>query len=169
MEELVDLIDRDDRVVGQAPRSQVRTQNLLHRGVGILCRNSRGEVYVHRRTPTKDVFPHLYDMFVGGMVGLGESYEAAAAREVHEELGIPDARPAFLFAHLYEGDRNRAWVHVFRVDWDGPIVHQESEVEWGAWMPEAELEAWCERVEIVPDGLEIFHRYLAWRRSDPRA
>lgn len=163
MDELVDLVDLQDRVVGQAPRSEVRAGNLLHRGVGILCRNSRGEIYVHRRTPTKDLFPHLHDMFVGGVVGSGESYEAAAAREVAEELGIPDARPVFLFAHLYQGEHNRAWVHVFLVEWDGPVVHQESEIEWGAWMPEADLEAWCDEVEIVPDGLEIFRRYWSAR------
>ena len=164
MEELVDLVDAEDRVVGQAPRSEVRARNLRHRGVGILCRNSRGEVYVHRRTPTKDVFPHLYDMFVGGVVGSGESYEAAAAREVAEELGIAGVAPEFLFAHLYEGPRNRAWVHVFQVRWDGPIVHQASEIEWGAWLPEAELDSWCSEVEVVPDGLEIYRRYVACGR-----
>lgn len=169
MEELADLVDLEDRVVGQAPRSVIRARNLLHRGVGILCRNSRGEVYVHRRTPTKDVFPHLYDMLVGGMVASGESYEAAAAREVAEELGIAGVTPEFLFAYLYRGPRNYAWVHVFRVLWDGPIVHQESEIEWGAWMPEEDLDAWCEQVEIVPDGLEVYHHYRAWHRGQGHA
>jgi len=167
MEELVDLVDLQDRVVGRAPRSQVRTRNLLHRGVGILCRNARGEVYLHRRTHTKDVFPHLYDMFVGGVVGAGESYPDAAAREVAEELGIRGVPLEFLFAHLYQGPHNRAWVHVFQVRWEGPVVHQESEIEWGAWVPEADLEAWCDRVEMVPDGLEIFRRYLELTGVDP--
>jgi isopentenyldiphosphate isomerase len=115
MEEIVDLVDTADRIVGRAPRPEVRRLNLLHRGVGILCRNPRGEVYVHRRTPTKDVFPHLYDMFVGGAVASGETYLQAATREIAEELGVTGVPLEFLFAHLYQGPHNRAWVHVFQV------------------------------------------------------
>jgi len=167
MEELVDLVDPEDRLVGRALRPDVRRLNLLHRGVGILCRNPRGEVYVHRRTPTKDVFPHLYDMFVGGVVASGETYLQAATREVAEELGITGVPLEFLFAHLYQGPHNRAWVHVFQVCWDGPVVHQASEIEWGEWIPEEELDGWCGRVEVVPDGLEIYRRYLADKASRP--
>lgn len=58
-DELADVVDEDDRVVGRAGRSEIRARNLLHRGVAILCRNSRGEIYVHRRTDTKDVFPGM--------------------------------------------------------------------------------------------------------------
>ena len=30
-EEIFDVVDQDDRVIGQAPRSEVHAQNLLHR------------------------------------------------------------------------------------------------------------------------------------------
>ncbi len=160
MDVIVDLVDLDNNIVGSAPRSVVRGQNLLHRGVGILVKNSRGEIYVHRRTPIKDVFPHLYDMFVGGVVDQGESYHTAAVRELEEELGIAGPEPEPLFTYLYQGPHNRSWIEVYQVVWDGPIRHQVEEVEWGAWMPEADLPAWIETVDIVPDGLEIWHHYL---------
>ncbi len=164
-EELVDLVDRDNQVVGQADRRTVRTQNLLHRGVGILVQNSAGQVYVHQRTFTKDVFPGLFDMFVGGVVGSGESYELAARRETEEELGVQGAEPEFMFEHLYEGPLNRSFIRVYRVVYDGPIAHQESEIVWGAWMDHDALEAWSREVEIVPDGLEVFHHYLDFLRA----
>jgi isopentenyldiphosphate isomerase len=161
-EEWADLVDRNDHVIGRAPRSQVRRENLLHRGVAILCRNSRGDVYIHRRTTTKDLFPGMYDMFVGGMVASGETYEDSARREMTEELGIESSAPLeFLFSHLYEGPRNRAHIHIFRVAWDGPIVHQPEEIDWGRWMPEGELEAWTREVKVVPDGMEVFRLYMA--------
>lgn len=160
-EEWVDLVDRDNRVIGRALRARVRRENLLHRGVGILVANRRGEVYVHRRTDTKDVFPSMYDMFVGGVVESGESYEAAARREIAEELGIAGPDPVVLFDHLYEGPRNFSWIRVYRVTWDGPIVHQASEIAWGGWIPEARLQAWTRVVEVVPDGLDVFRQYVA--------
>ncbi len=165
--EEVDLVDEEDRVVGRATRKEVRVGNLLHRGVGILCRNSQGDIYVHRRTTTKDVFPGMYDMFAGGVVGVGESYEAAARREIREELGIEGPEPHFLFRHLYVGAHVRSWVAVYAVTWDGPIRHQESEVEWGAYLTQQELMTKLDQWNWVPDGLEIFRRYL--RRLDARA
>ena len=164
-DEWVDLIDHENRVIGRERRRVVRAQNLLHRGVGILCVNRSKKVYVHRRTDTKDVFPGMYDMFVGGVVASGETYEESAKREVAEELGVLGPEPDFLFKHLYEGEKNRSWIHVYRVVWDGPIVHQEEEIAWGAWLARSELEAWAEGHAIVPDGLEVFEHYLAWEQS----
>ena len=165
--EIVDLVDRENRVVGAAPRERVRRENLLHRGVGILVKNSRGEVYVHRRTSSKDVFPSMYDMFVGGMVSQGESYDEAALREVAEELGVVGPIPQRLFTYLYEGPLNRSWIEIYHVVWDGPIRHQPEEVEWGTWLPESQLAAWVDTVEVVPDGLEVWREYVR-RAHEPR-
>ncbi len=159
-DEIVDLVDMENRITGQSTRREVRSRNLLHRGVGILCRNSKEEIYVHRRTTSKDVFPGMYDMLVGGVVGAGECYDAAARREIAEELGIEGPTPRWLFDHLYIGPRNRSWVAFYEVEWDGPIRHQASEVDWGSFMT---YEAFLEKLpiwEFVPDGLEIFRRYV---------
>ena len=155
-DEPVDLIDEQNRVVGWARRAEVRARNLLHRGVGILCTNSAGEIYVHRRTPTNDVFPTLYDMFVGGVVGRGEDYAAAARREIAEELGIVGPEPVRLCNYLYSGSHNRSLVAVYRVVWDGPIRHQVDEIAWGAFMSREALDASLADWEFVPDGLEIY-------------
>ena len=168
-EEIVDLVDEENRVIGSTTRREVRARNLLHRGVGILCRNSSGEIYVHRRTTTKDIFPGMYDMLVGGVVGASESYEAAATREIAEELGIEGPEPELLFLHLYQGPHNRSWVAVYEVTWDGPIHHQESEVAWGNYMTEKDLMRKLEDWDWVPDGLEIFQRYLQSGRQSPPA
>ena len=163
-DEQVDLINGDDQVIGTTSRRTVRSSNLLHRGVGILCRNSRGHIYVHRRTVTKDVFPGLYDMFVGGVVGAGETYATAARREIAEELGIVGPEPHYRFHYFYLGPHNCSWVAVHDVEWDGPIRHQASEVEWGTYLSREELDAKLTQWKFVPDGLEIYDRY---RDADP--
>jgi isopentenyldiphosphate isomerase len=158
--ELVDLVDERDRVVGRATRREVRRRKLLHRGTAVLCRNPAGEVYVHRRTDTKDVFPGRYDMFVGGVVTAGEGYEAAAARELAEELGVAAVELRFLFKHRYTGADNPSWSAAFEVVWDGPVRPQPTEIAWGAFLPLPELAARLARWPFVPDSLEMFARWL---------
>ncbi len=85
-DELLDIVDEHDQVVGQAPRAEAYAHRLRHRCVFVLARDAAGRVFVHRRTARKLVFPSLYDMFVGGVVGAGESYDEAALREAGEEL-----------------------------------------------------------------------------------
>lgn len=166
-EEIGVLVDEEDRVIGTAPRRDIRSRNLLHRGVAIIVRNAVGEIYVHRRTETKDVFPGMYDMVVGGMVAAGEAYEETARRELAEELGVQGVEPAFLFKHRYLGDRNNAWMSLFEVVWPGSIRHQEEEVSWGAYMTEEEIVAKLDEWAFAPDHLEAFDRYRSWRTDDP--
>lgn len=161
--EVADLVDDRDRVVGRATRREIRARNLLHRSVAVLCRNPAGEIYVHRRTDTKDVFPGMYDMFAGGVVAAGESYEECARRELAEELGVVGSEPAFLFKHRYAGPENFVWTAAFEVIWAGPIRIQVEEIAWGEFMPEEELIARLDEWPFVPDGLEVFRRYLAER------
>jgi 8-oxo-dGTP pyrophosphatase MutT (NUDIX family) len=162
-DELLDLVDERDRVVGHATRREVRRRRLLHRFAAVLCRDPTGRVYVHRRTDDKDVYPGMYDMFVGGVVGAGETYAAAAARELSEELGIVGPAPRFLFRHRYRGAENPSWSEVFEVTWDGPVRLQRSEIAWGAFLAEDELLARLDHWPFVPDGLEAYRRLLAGR------
>jgi isopentenyldiphosphate isomerase len=55
--ELVDVVDDGNEVVGVAPRRTLRAENLWHRCTYVFVLNPAGELYVHRRTDTKDVYP----------------------------------------------------------------------------------------------------------------
>ncbi|MDP9341844.1 MAG: NUDIX domain-containing protein [Actinomycetota bacterium] len=157
-DEIVDVVDDRDLVLRQATRREVRAQNLLHRVVAVLCRRTGGDVFVHRRSDSKDVFPGHYDMFVAGMVGAGERYEAAAARELAEELGVGGVRLREVFRHLYVGRQERAWSAVYEVRWDGEIRIDPGEVAWGGWLAPEELERRLEEWTFCPDSLETWAR-----------
>jgi isopentenyldiphosphate isomerase len=158
--EPVEIVDEQDRVIDVVPRRVMRERNLLHRCTYVLVLNPVGELYVHRRTDTKDVYPGLYDVTAGGVNGVGETYDEAAWRELAEELGI-SAEPTLRFMHRYEGREGRVWGAAYDVVWDGPIVWQPEEVVWGAFLPIDEVDAMIARERFCPDGLEVFER---WRR-----
>lgn len=160
-EELVEVVDEEDEVVEVVPRRVLRAKNLLHRCTYVFVLNPAGELYVHRRTDTKDVYPGFLDVCAGGVNAPGESYGECASREAREELDV-SAAPVFRFVHRYSGPSGEVWGGAFDVVWDGPIVWQPAEVEWGAFMTIDRVDAMIERERFCPDGLEVFAR---WRRS----
>ena len=72
-DEVVIIVDEENNEVGAVPRREMRAGRLLHRATYILVFNSRGELYVQKRTQKKDVFPGYYDVAAGGVVLAGES------------------------------------------------------------------------------------------------
>jgi len=160
-DELMDVVDDQDRVVGQATRREVRRRRLLHRFASVLCRDAAGRIYVHRRNDDKDVYPGMYDMTAGGVLAADETYLEAARRELAEELGVRGPEPRFVFKHRYRGEDNPSWSALFEVTWDGPVTPQASEIAWGAFLTLDELADRIDRWPFVPDGLEIFRRWQA--------
>ncbi len=89
--EIVQIVDRDNRITGEAPRAQMRAAGLIHRACYILVFDARERLFIQKRTETKDIYPGYWDVAAGGVVLAGESYEESAARELEEELGVADA------------------------------------------------------------------------------
>ncbi|MDL5200607.1 NUDIX domain-containing protein [Streptomyces sp. ALI-76-A] len=166
-DEILDIVDENDQVVGVSPRGEAYARGLRHRCVFIQARDAEGRVFVHRRTPAKLVFPSLYDMFVGGVVGAGESYDDAALREAEEELGVTGLpRPAYLFKFLYDDGAGQTWWSaVYEVRCDLPVSPQAEEVAWYEFLPEDEVERRLPEWEWVPDGLAAYERLRAHRST----
>lgn len=152
-DELVDVVDAADVVVGRVTRQQMRTANLRHRCVWIVVQDSAGRLFVHRRTPTKDVYPSYWDLTVGGVVGAGEGYAPAAARELREELSI---EASFVGGEVPVGFEDAATAVIGRVylsRFDGNPTLQASEVEYGEWATPERLVYLLRHERFCPDGL----------------
>jgi 8-oxo-dGTP pyrophosphatase MutT (NUDIX family) len=160
-DELVDVVDESNVVLEVVPRRIMRERRLLHRCTYVIVLNERGELYVHRRTETKDVYPGYLDVCAGGVNAAGESYDECAARELEEELGV-EAKPVFRFLHRYRGPSDRVWGAAYDVRWDGPMRWQPEEVVWGDSVALDEVEAMAARDSFCPDGLEVFRRWRRW-------
>jgi 8-oxo-dGTP pyrophosphatase MutT (NUDIX family) len=127
-DEIIQIVDRANRITGECPRSVMRAQRLIHRACFILVFNGRGELFVQKRTMTKDLYPGHWDIAAGGVVLAGESYEASARRELAEELGIMGVSLDFRFDAYYEDPDNRVWGRIFTCIHDGPFSLQAEEI-----------------------------------------
>lgn len=159
-EELVDVVDDADRVLRQATRAEMRRDNLLHRAVYLLVRNGAGEILVHRRTTSKDVYPGYFDVTVGGVVGAGEEYATAARRELAEEVGITGVTLEPLFEVRYADASTRLIGRAYLARHDGPLRPQPEEVAWAAFVPLVEAERIIREERCCPDGAQVLRRHL---------
>ena len=166
-DEIVAIVDEKNNVVGSAPRREMRAKALPHRATYVLVFNSRGELYVQKRTMTKDVFPGYYDPAAGGVVLAGEEYAEGAIREVEEEMGVQGVSLTPLFQFYHQDERNRVWGAAFSCVYDGEVVLQEEEVESGTFMPLTDILQMAETKPFTPDGLYVLKRYMAecWKES----
>lgn len=87
-DEIFDVCDADDRVIGQARRADVHANNQLHRAVHVWVIRSDGRLVAQRRSASKDQYPNALTSSASGHLDAGEDYLAAAVRELGEELGL---------------------------------------------------------------------------------
>lgn len=161
-DELVDVIDDAGNTIAVVTRREMRAKRLPHRCTYVLVFNSRGELFIHQRTATKDVYPSYWDVCIGGVLAAGESFVQGVRREIREELGI-DAEAVELFPFRYADAATFAHGMAYRLDHDGPFRLQVEEIVAGEFVA---VDAALERIRLepfCPDGVQVLETYL--RRS----
>ncbi|RZS43471.1 NUDIX domain-containing protein [Herbihabitans rhizosphaerae] len=160
---MVAIYDSTGVVVDARPRDVMRAEGLWHASGSVLVRSGDGErIYVHQRTSDKDIYPGMHDCWAGGVVAAGEDPTDCAVRELAEELGVTGVTPRRLFTSRIELPPLRLHMFAHEVRWDGPIVHQESEIAGGGWLTLAELVSKLGDPDwpFVPDGRIGFTMWL---------
>jgi isopentenyldiphosphate isomerase len=156
-DEPVEIVDAAGRVVGVTSRAEMRAGNLRHRSVAVVVVTGAGELVVHRRADWKDVWPGLWDVCFGGVVRVGETWAAAAVRELAEEAGVrvaEDALVALGGGSYTDGDV----AEVSEVDLarhDGPFRLADGEVAALDLVPLADLPGWLSRHDVLPDSAAV--------------
>ncbi len=163
-EEIFDVVDANDQVTGTATRAEVHAQKLTHRAVHVFVFNKRGDLLLQKRSLLKDMCPGLWDSSVSGHLDAGESYEAAAVRELEEEMGITTETTPEEIARIAPG-LETGWEHMrlYRIRHDGALRFPAAEVDAVMWFPLSEITAWIAThpADFAPGFLECWKKLAA--------
>src|SRR5258705_13332979 len=165
-EEIFDVCNERDEVIGQATRADVHRRGLRHRAVHVLVFNSRGEVFLQKRSMTKDTFPGTWDSSASGHVDSGEDYDACTIRELREEIGLKlAAPPQRLFKVAACEDTGQEHVWIYRCAAEGPFTLHPDEIESGDWFTPAKVTQW---VREQPNDFARSFRFI-WEKFQSKA
>ncbi len=141
-DELFDVVDEADRVIGQATRAEVHRKNWWHRAVHAWVFNAAGEVFLQKRSHLKDLAPGRWDSSCSGHLDSGEGYDGAVVRELAEELGLRlDGVPERLHFEAAGAATGWEFVWVYRLQHEGPFQLHPAEIECGEWRQPAGVTA----------------------------
>ena len=167
-DELVDLVDEHDRVLGTVTRSEMRRSEAWHRAVYVMVLDRAGRVLLQQRSFTKDLAPGAWDIGAGGVVSAGETYDDAARRELAEELGVRDVVLEPLGVVRFEGSGLRLHGRVYLAVHDGPFTFDDGEVLRIEWVEADVVARVIAERPFVPDSPEVFLPLLATLRTRTR-
>jgi isopentenyldiphosphate isomerase len=156
-EEIFDVVNEHDEVVGRCPRSEVHRLGLMHRATHALVFNKRGQVFLQKRSMKKDRQPGLWDSSASGHVDSGEDFDACVVRELREEIGLQVGevpRRLFKLAASPETDQEHVWVYCCEAE--GPFRLHPDEIERGDWFESDDVTRWMkERPEEFSSALLV--------------
>ena len=116
MEEMVDIIDENDNIIGETTWEEAVKNKLLRRSVRIFIFNSKGEMLLQKRSKKVKIHPNLWTSAATGSVTSGEEYEKIAQKELLEEVGIKTT-----LNFLFKIRQNDSICAVFEGFYDGKV------------------------------------------------
>lgn len=164
-DEIFDVVNERDEVIGRELRGEVHRRGLRHRAVHILIFNKAGSVFLQKRSMKKDLHPGVWDSSASGHLDCGEDYDACAARELREEIGLDVTPcPQRLFKIDACDETGQEFVWIYRGEAEGPFTLHPDEIERGDWFTVEHVNRWVE--ERPEDFAPAF--VLIWKQLNAR-
>ena len=139
-DDVFDVVNEHDEIIGREPRGVVHARGLRHRAVHVLVFNAAGQLFLQKRSMTKDNDPGLWDSSCSGHVDSGESYAVAAERELMEEIDLLVDEPMEELFKI-EASAGTGWEFavIYRTESEGPFTLCPEEIDEGRWFTPEEI------------------------------
>ncbi len=164
--ELFCVVDEDDQVIGTATRQECHGNPLIiHRVAHVLVFTPTGELLLQKRSPDKDIQPGKWDTSVGGHLMPDEDYQAAAYRELAEELGVYGVELSYIYKYPLRTATESENVATYRAICDGHITFDPKEI---TQVKAHSIDEVCRKLDsgvCTPNFEEEFSRYQAWQAA----
>lgn len=136
------------------PRADVIASGGWCRSTNVFVLNHKGEILCHQRSMQKERLAGVWSTHLGGHVGMDETYESNALKELEEEAGIALPAKKLIAWRTTKLEAARLWVREFVVVYDvdaARLTPQLGEVERFQWMSIGEIleseakdpDQWC--------------------------
>lgn len=172
-EDIFDIVDANDTVIGSAPRSQVHKEGLKHRAAHVLIFSGEGEqrkILLQKRSMKKDLCAGKFTTSCSGHIDSGESYEIGVLRELREETGLVRSINQLEYigkipACMGTGEEFTAVYELF-IDEATPLSFSPDEIDSFTW---ATLDEFAEMILNSPQDfttsfLSVFGFYLSKKK-----
>lgn len=139
-DEWLSVVNEIDTVIGRERRAEIHRLGIRHRAVHVFIFNHLNQLFLQKRSKTKDTNPGLWDSSVAGHVDYGEDYDQCVVREMQEELGIRSrAIPEHLLKIPACTETGMEFIQVYRLIDSGPFKLNKSEIDEGRWISVDEM------------------------------
>ena len=163
-DEIFDVVNERDEIIGRETRREVHRTGLKHRAVHVFVFNSRGEIFLQKRSMTKDSSPGLWDSSASGHLDCGEDYDACAMRELREEIGLDVSTcPRRLFKIEACDQTGQEFVWLYQCESEGPFTLHPEEIERGEWFAPERVTAWVKKSpqDFAPAFVRLWEKFAA--------
>ena len=158
-EEQFDVVNADDQVLEQRPRSEVHRLKLRHRAVHVFLFRSDGCLLIHKRSAAKEEFPSVWTSSASGHVSAGETYDECVPRELKEELGIATRLDRLQKFAACEQTSNEFTV-LYEAWCDDEVKFDPVEMSEIRWITVGELSQWLD--DAPADFSPAFALLFGW-------
>ena len=155
--EFIDVVDDHNQVIGQMAKSELYEKKPHHRIVHVLIYNDQGEMALQLRSANVAFCPNHWVTTVGGHVQTGETTEAAAKREMMEEIGV-DLPLEYVFDAEYLPPTLPGvikFLTIYQATYNGPFSPDPNDVAKVEYFPLSEI-------VLMPERGERFHPELSF-------
>jgi isopentenyl-diphosphate Delta-isomerase len=169
-DEIVDLVDEFDNIIGEGLKSDCHKKGLGHRAASILVFNKEGKLLVQKRAPNMPR-PNLLCSSASGHLQKGDSYEEGAKRELKEELGIEcnlKLIGKFIMDVVYpDGKIDKEHYQLFFCNYDGEFKIQKEELSLIKFLYIDEIKEMMQKNknQFTPGFRQQFQHYLDYKKN----